>query len=184
MEYTIKTNQSNFQVIVAFRGTQPTSLKNWITDLDAAKLVKFFSPLHSPPKTPYRNIAGAEVHEGFYGAYMTVAPQVEAAVSELVRLYPNFPIYVTGHSLGAALSVLSAIDIQVTFNVDVTNYNYGGKLRRILFFSTSDPRVGNQVFAQYYDSTVTTTYRVVNEADIVPHVPPRWLSKFVNTIRC
>lgn len=43
-------------------------------------------------------------------------------------------------------------------------YNYG------------DPRVGNDVFASYYKSQVPHTWRVVNQLDIVPHLPPKWLN--------
>lgn len=58
---------------------------------------------------------------------MTVAAAVEAAVSQLVNEYPTFPVHVTGHSLGAALSVLASVDIRQKLSVPVTVYNYGGE---------------------------------------------------------
>jgi len=136
-------------ILVSFRGTEPTSLKNWITDLSF------------PKTTVYPDIPGAEVHEGFLEAYMTINDTMIAAVSQLVTSYPSYSVHVTGHSLGAALCVLSALNIARVLGVSVSVYNYG------------DPRVGNQVFADYFDSIVPDLFRVVNENDIVPHLPPR-----------
>lgn len=48
---------------------------------------------------------------------------------------PTAYIYLTGHSLGAALSVLAALDIKTTFGRVDAVYTYGL------------PRVGNKPFA-------------------------------------
>jgi hypothetical protein len=72
---------------------------NWITDFE------FWT------KTPYEDVPGAEVHYGWYTVYMTLKPTLLPVVQALQKTYPNSHIYTTGHSLGAALSILCAVDL-------------------------------------------------------------------------
>jgi len=136
---------------VVFRGTQESSLVNWIENLNYS---------HS---TPYPNVPNAFVHSGFLDAWYSVRPQVEAAVKLIYSHITPTAFYFSGHSLGAALSVLAAMEIGTPLSIPVTCYNYG------------DPRVGNQIFEQYFNSHISTTYRIVNQHDIVPHLPPKVL---------
>ena len=70
-------------------------------------------------------------------------------------------ITVTGHSLGAALAVLCAIDLQYNFeNHDIEVYLFGC------------PRVGNAAFAKSYNKRIFKTLRVSNGNDIVTKIPP------------
>jgi len=135
-------------ILVVFRGTVPTSLDNWITDLNF------------PHTTPYPDVPGAMVHEGFLEAFMTVNASMIEAVYQLTSEYPSYDVHLSGHSLGAALSVLGALNIVKMMGIPVSVYNYG------------DPRVGNSDFASYFDSMVPQLWRVVNQNDIVPHLPP------------
>jgi len=132
---------------VIFRGTQSGSLTNWIADLSAATL------------SPYVNIPNANVHSGFLAAWESVKPGVESAVQTLINTYHPTSFYFSGHSLGAALALLAALEIGPTLGVPFTVYNFG------------EPRVGNTAFAQWYDAHIGNIYRVVNEADCVPHLP-------------
>lgn len=71
-------------------------------------------------------------------------------------------ITITGHSLGAALAVLSAYDIaELGLNADapVTVYSFAG------------PRVGNLKFKERCDELGVKVLRVVNAHDVVPTVP-------------
>ena len=63
---------------------------------------------------------------------------------------------------------MASIDIANVTQRPVFNYNYG------------DPRVGNYDFTSIYKSYVTEYWRVVNELDLVPHVPPRFLGFYHN----
>eukprot|EP01027_Heterolobosea_sp_BB2_P004818 GEZU01007414.1.p1 GENE.GEZU01007414.1~~GEZU01007414.1.p1 ORF type:complete len:300 (-),score=60.67 GEZU01007414.1:129-1028(-) len=140
-------------IVVAFRGSQ--YLVNWITDLTACTV------------TDYNGIKGAKVHTGFYLAYNNVKDQVVAEVQRLTQLYPQFEVAVTGHSLGAALATLCAADLAGNRNIRVSQfYNFGS------------PRVGNDAFVTFFVSNVPNAYRVVNEDDPVPHLPPQWLEGF------
>jgi len=141
-------------VLFSFRGTVVTDLKNWISDLESAVGV------------PYKNVPNAEVAFGFYEAYLDVEQQVINAAETLTSTYPNLPVVFVGHSLGAALTILAALDIAEQLNLDASNlyvWNFG------------DPRVGNDVFHSYFQTKIGNTFRSVNQADIVPHVPPQLL---------
>jgi len=143
----------NNRIVLAYRGTVPDSLTNWITDLEVSKQV------------PYEGVPNAAVHEGFYTAYEAVKDQMMNGLTTLTDTYPHVPIYITGHSLGAALSILAAVDIADNFpDNELYMYNYG------------DPRVGNQVFSNFFSTKVPNVWRVVNRDDPVPHLPFVWLN--------
>jgi len=137
---------NNF-IIITFRGTQPDSLKNWITDLNFAKM------------TDYYIGKNAKVHSGFLDAYSTIRTSVQSAIKTLRAQNPGMQLMFIGHSLGAALSSLAAIDFAYSNpGVPLSSFNYGC------------PRVGNTGYAQAYSSMVPT-FRVINQKDIVPHLP-------------
>jgi hypothetical protein len=145
---------SSNEIIVSFRGTESDSLQNWITDLEFAKT------------SPYKNMPDVKVHDGFYKAYQTVEDAVRSAVSNLTARHPSFPVVVTGHSLGAALSTLCGADLAELFpQTEIIVWNFG------------DPRVGNQAWRDYYVGfkNIRTTYRVINQHDIVPAMPYEWM---------
>ena len=57
-----------------------------------------------------------------------------------------------GHSLGGALGILAAYDIQQAFGFrNLRVYTYGA------------PRVGNHRFAREYNDTVPNTWTVIND---------------------
>jgi len=147
LAYVAKNEQKNY-IVATFRGTVGTSITNWVTDLEFAQT------------TPYPNVPGAGVHDGFFYAYTQISNEINEALIQLVKQNPSSPIYLTGHSMGAALAVIAAVNLSSTFNLNLTMYNYG------------EPRTGNDVFADYYHSQVPSTFRVVNYRDLVPHYPP------------
>mmetsp|Transcript_17659 Transcript_17659/g.25485 ORF Transcript_17659/g.25485 Transcript_17659/m.25485 type:complete len:144 (+) Transcript_17659:735-1166(+) len=71
--------------------------------------------------------------------------------------YSNYSIKTTGHSLGAALALLTALDL-IKAGFEVTMYNFG------------QPRVGSKAFAQFASSKLSM-FRVTHNKDIVPHIP-------------
>lgn len=131
---------------IAFRGTD--SKADWRSNFRFCK------------KTiPYDNAASPiRVHSGFLSAY-----KCDAVRGRLMRMVtPNIRrIRVTGHSRGAALAVLCAVDLQ---------YNYPDRCFEVVLFGC--PRVGNRAFAESYDRRVFMTMRVEQGADIVTKVPP------------
>ncbi|PHU14478.1 hypothetical protein BC332_15683 [Capsicum chinense] len=139
-------------IVIAFRGTQATSIQNWIADL-------FWKQLD----IEYPGMENAMVHHGFYSAYhnTTLRPGVLSAVKRAKELHGHIPIMVTGHSMGGAMAAFCGLDLTV---------NYGSRNVSVMTFG--QPRIGNAAFASYYSKWVPNTIRVTHEHDIVPHLPP------------
>lgn len=139
-------------IVIAFRGTQGTSIQNWIEDLYWKQL-----------DIEYPGMEDAMVHHGFYSAYhnTTLRPGVLSAVKNAKELYGDIPIMVTGHSMGGAMAAFCGLDLIV---------NYGSRNVSVMTFG--QPRIGNAAFASYYSKWVPNTIRVTHEHDIVPHLPP------------
>ncbi len=107
---------------------------------------------------PYGNQDSAiRVHTGFLNAYKS--PQVRRRIQDMVSSSVR-KILVTGHSLGAALAILCAVDLQ---------YNYPDRDIECIVFGC--PRVGNAAFRDSYNKRVFKTIRVQNGNDIVTKVP-------------
>ena len=128
--------------VLAFRGTEK-SFGDIKTDLDA----RF-----------YRQ-GDTRVHSGFMDALTAVRPQVVAA---LEKIPDTFRLYITGHSLGGALAIIAAGEL----NSD----------RLAACYTFGSPRVGNSEFGENIKPPI---YRVVNAADMVPRLPPTWIIELV-----
>ncbi|TKR87393.1 hypothetical protein L596_011796 [Steinernema carpocapsae] len=85
------------------------------------------------------------------------------------KQYPNYEVWVTGHSLGAALASLAGeFLVREGFVPDA-------QLKLITF---GQPRVGDKAYSNSHDAQVTYSFRVVHYLDIVPHLPPRNFEKY------
>jgi triacylglycerol lipase len=143
---TLCTQNSSLHtdLVVAFRGTR--SLRNFVTDLRCRRV-----PLFPGAK--------AEVHEGFKLALDSISPAVEDGLNRRFAINPALRLWLTGHSLGAALAKLFAIRCQWAI---AGVYTFG------------EPRVGNAAFRDYYDAWLRDrTFRVVNGEDFITRIP--WL---------
>lgn len=140
-------------IVVVFRGTDSSSFYNWMDNLRAWRTDHMY-PL---PQQPH-----AKIHSGFYLLWSasSLQDQVTGLVGELIKLYPNSGLYVTGHSMGGALAHLCALDMKYMYNItDVYVYTFGS------------PRLGNIEFADLFQSSVKEAWRVTHSRDIVPSVP-------------
>ncbi|KYR00977.1 hypothetical protein DLAC_02418 [Tieghemostelium lacteum] len=142
----------NQTVVVTFRGTQFSSLENWITNLNF------------PKSQPYPSFSGALVHEGFYEAYRSVSSQLQVGIIQAQKECPQCQkLIITGHSLGGALAILCALDV----------YESGYSQLPLEMYTFGNPRVGNVAFIEYFEQIVLQSiHRLVNDRDIVPHLPP------------
>ena len=129
--------------IVAFRGTEATSIADVLTDVKIAK-----------DDWDY----GGEVHKGFLEAFRNAWRVVP---SEIPR---DRPVWFTGHSLGGAIATLAAD----AFVKGERSTQYGG------VYTFGSPLVGDRAFVDGFNARhAGESFRVVNDRDGVPHVPPR-----------
>eukprot|EP00040_Diaphanoeca_grandis_P013997 m.70775 g.70775 ORF g.70775 m.70775 type:complete len:307 (-) comp24273_c0_seq1:332-1252(-) len=145
-------------IIVAFRGTE--DLHNWITDLDG------LSRADAALQSCNTKVKTAKIHSGFFGAYISVENQVRYVIQQLVEQYKDFGIVFTGHSLGAVLATLGALDVACFTDpqIHATVYNFGS------------PRIGDQDFVDLIrEEEFIDVFRHTHWKDIVPHVPPHAL---------
>jgi triacylglycerol lipase len=96
---------------------------------------------------------GGLVHKGFADAVDELWAEVEAALGGEAA---GRDLWIAGHDLGGALAVLAAARLQQQGKNVEAVYTYGA------------PRVGNLGFFETYHAI---TYRLVNNNDIIPHVP-------------
>lgn len=136
--------QNDDTCILAFRGTQPDKVKDWLTDLNTTQVA---GPV-------------GKVHAGFWNALNNVWADVSSTL-QAKRGTRN--LWITGHSLGGALAVLATAKLLMDKQHPrpVTGlYTYG------------QPRVGNETFCKSFDQAMgAKTFRFVNYKDIVPRVP-------------
>lgn len=113
--------------IVAFAGTDPVVLANWISDFDA-------------------HIGPAQTADGYRIAAAAVADQVKRAIS--APALANNKIFVTGHSLGGALAALSAREIVSSGAAVTAVYTFGMPRAGSPDFATTqyDPSLGSRTY--------------------------------------
>jgi triacylglycerol lipase len=134
-------------VIASFRGTEGKVLVDWVTD---AGIVPAVGP------------GGVgTVHRGFSDALAAIYDQVKRVILEFSDAGQT--LWFTGHSLGAALAVLTARSLHLdTARVPAGIYTFG------------QPRTGDATFASAFDEHLKPVcFRFINNNDIVPRLPPQ-----------
>lgn len=115
---------------------------DWFTNLDSVMV--------STPDGP--------IHRGFQNAYLSLKPQIV----ELLRRHEPKYLWITGHSLGGALAVACAFDLVEHEHHELTGVMTFGQ-----------PMVAGQQLANHLDDLLFDRFaHFVNEADVVPRVPP------------
>jgi hypothetical protein len=85
------------------------------------------------------------------------------------EVQPSKRIDVVGHSLGAALATLYVAE---NANMGANLPGTQGAIRTPLLYTFASPRVGDATFASSFDALGVTSWRVFNELDLVPFLPP------------
>lgn len=124
----------------AFRGTEPSKLNDVMADLNMIKQAA---------------VAGGKVHGGFQKEVNDLWMDVLAEIEHNDQLKVRKDVYMTGHSLGAAMATIAA-----------TRYTPHE------LFTFGSPRVGGPKFIRHIKCP---HYRFMNNNDIVCRVPPAWL---------
>ena len=129
------------QLLIAFRGTEPGKIKDWVSDLDI-----------STESWGDGNLA----HGGFSRAYSLVRNKVR----EHAKLARGHGVFLAGHSLGGALATLAIWDLETDNSPVKRCYTFGAPR---VFCSNMAQEFRNRFSGKLF--------RVVNRNDIVPRVP-------------
>lgn len=62
--------------------------------------------------TGFPGCSGCSVHLGFYSAFKDVISLVRPQVDQLKSLYRTAKLIITGHSLGGAMAIFTALDMK------------------------------------------------------------------------
>lgn len=161
---------------LAFKGTNPFQLREVEVDLNY-QLIEASDALGSQQ-------VSEGVYTGLFGKFQSLDSSAfdhtREKLGELVVLFHDAPaqprVHVTGHSLGGSYSqlcyagLLTAVDMAFPEHATMGDqYTFGA------------PRVGSQDWARYNAKLVAQaegrTWRIVNNRDIVPQVPPTTLKR-------
>jgi len=133
---------------VVIRGTK-TPLE-WLDDFTAAPIA--FTPSGQ---------SWGQIARGFKLLYDDLGPQINQALAAYQNGGGSLnSVFVTGHSLGAALAHVAAAGISAQFSIQPISYTFSG------------PRPGDSGFAAAVAQAQLVTWRMFNTEDIVPTVPP------------
>ncbi|KGN66495.1 phospholipase A1-Igamma3, chloroplastic [Cucumis sativus] len=162
-------------IVIAWRGT--VTYLEWIHDLKDILRPAGFIP----------DDTSVKIESGFYDLYtmkeencnycgFSAREQILAEVKRLVEKYcklggEEISITVTGHSLGAALALITAYDIaEMKLNI-VARGGSSAVAVPITVYSFAGPRVGNLKFKERCEELGVKVLRVINVHDKVPMVP-------------
>ncbi len=173
--HVIQSNDGRV-VIVAYRGTDPTSSHKWLTydDLYAGRVAL------SPGDLP--------VHEGFYrnvsatrSAVVTTLAHAAAgrSIVEPHHFMENGmeALYITGHGLGGAVAVLMAVMLRTR----PAYARLAGTLRAVYTFG--QPMVGTPSFAKACTENTflrENVIRYIYRHDVVSRLPPKVSGPFAH----
>jgi hypothetical protein len=184
--------------IIALRGTR--TYNEWIDDAEAIP-----NPWHVGTNNnndyPALEFTYGMVHGGFYTLYNqgslgtqptstspsfgyysysrpagSIALQIYSLLTGGSPFDPTLPLYITGHSLGAALATLCAMDVGINMpgsfpKGQLSMYNLASPLVAA-GINAYGVGVDTSAFVSAYNAAVSNSYRIVNEPDIVPIMPP------------
>merc|ERR1712196_522827 len=85
-------------VIVSFRGTVESSIKDWVDNISFLKTY------------PFSKYPSAGVHGGWWNAWLSLKDDFVAAIQKIASARSTTKVVLTGHSMGASLSTLAGMD--------------------------------------------------------------------------
>lgn len=132
------------KMLIVFTGT--FYIDEWISDFSAKQVEAV--RLNNYEK-------GLLVHYGFYDIYTSVRNDIWKLYNDYKENVSN--VFITGHSLGGALSSICAFDFSS---------------ENPIHYSFASPRFASPPLAEKFDIILPNSMRIHNSADIVPELPP------------
>uniref|UniRef100_A0A914YSX6 Fungal lipase-like domain-containing protein n=1 Tax=Panagrolaimus superbus TaxID=310955 RepID=A0A914YSX6_9BILA len=146
----LAVSHSDKAIIISFRGTLgDEQLSQEFIDSLIDPLVNF--------------VGGGKINAYFSSAFTKIWNHgMRDAFFASKNKYANYTLWITGHSLGAAMAAIAGGTI-VKLGYFPAN--------ETIVYTFGEPRVGNKDFAAALDSLLPTIYRVIHAHDMVPHIP-------------
>ena len=188
--------------LLAYRGTDPFDISTWAVDAD----------VNQPALLTLGNVrvhpdSAASVHAGFYrnqrATWFEIAGRLKRALAgesilrdeEAASPSGRRPsrkleaLYLTGHSLGAAMATIAAFKIGTIEEYAKERSDFRAALRQVYLFAP--PMVGDAEFRNLWSGAAFTdghtldsrTFAHTFERDVVPHVPPEGTTAYVHVGR-
>jgi hypothetical protein len=152
--YTAYSPKRN-RIIAAYKGT--SNIRNILEDIDVIRKQRL------PEKWGH----GAIVANGWHDAALNSVDMLYARMRFLMNKYPAAELEFVGHSSGGAYSFISALYLI---------YEYAFEQTKVHLFNVASPMIGDGNFLKLMANTkFASVNRLVNGADIVPLVPPRFM---------
>ncbi|KAL8750962.1 MAG: hypothetical protein Q9199_006736 [Rusavskia elegans] len=147
----IAIDPANKLIVLAIRGS--VSKANWKADWDMMRVgINWCDECH--------------IHRGFRNSWDEIKQAVTENMRKAVEAHPDHRIVVTGHSLGGAVATIAAAELRrldAHFAAQTELYTFGS------------PRIANKEAARWLSDQSRFSWRITNENDLVPRLPPRVL---------
>jgi len=148
----VSSNVTNY-IAAIYAGTD--NWKNVLTDIDIR--MSYLGPENDPIDTSVR------IHKGFNDAVFNegLFDDILVTVSNFLVDHPSYKIITSGHSLGGAEAILTAVGLAHYFpDLEINSITFG------------TPRIGDRFWKSYSNSyTNLGIWRFVHRDDIVPRLP-------------
>ena len=156
--FIARQQSAPYETVVAFRGCK--ALEEWQHDF-ADQLVSFCTDkeawIAERWQVIYGSLTANNPHTGEKGRLLTVL----AEHTHLPWPRKRAALTVTGHSLGAVLATLFAVDCPF----------FPGYTTTPIVYTFAAPKVGDAGFAALYKQQVSASYRIYNQPDIISFLP-------------
>lgn len=136
-------------IVVSFRGTR--GFDQLTEEVAHSSLVSFPA-----------DESTAKANEFFVNAAGALKVELWTRIALLRSTHPDASLWVTGHSLGAAMAAITAFDL--VHSGTATD-------DEVLVYTFGQPRVGDRAFSKLFADEISHAFRVVAGADPVPHLP-------------
>lgn len=180
MCYGIAVNHVRRRITVVFRGS--VTFEDFITDAKKShtkvkNTVAALRKVHHS-QTPQ----SIRVHSGFFHymfmrdeANMVRFDHIMMEVKSLLKQYPGYNIYATGHSLGGALATLFGFYAAQDDHIVKEIGKSGGQIEPVVVVSVASPRVGDNDFRAAFQTLESMGrlqhLRMSNKEDMVTLLP-------------
>ena len=146
---TIFTQTQSDNIWISFRGSLTSN--EWKED--------FIMKQESLFQTVHLDFLTANVHKGFMDIYTNFRNDLLSTIQQ-INTNKKKLIIISGHSIGAAVATLVAVDLAQSGYTNIVVYTF------------ACPRIGDNTFKTIVDDTLKLqVYRVVNISDLIPNSP-------------